>query len=260
MSMIKSESTMTFNVLNAVLGTNAAGRKFGYNPAAGTTPETIWDGGGLYSYPTVADTVTVVSDDAKDDINAGVGARTIKVYGLDVNYEKVTETLEMDGVTPVIGEVEFLRVYRVVVKTVGSEGDNAGTIDIDHTTSEDLLARILPGNGQTLMCVYTVPKNKILLIVSGSAGVGKGHDALIQSMARPIGEGFQVKNIRALYQNSQGQAHPVPFVFDEKTDIEMRASTSVGTVAVASDFNFYEIDKTAFPNNVISRGIGLPTN
>jgi len=41
--------------------------KFGFNDTVGTAYETIWDGGGTYTYPTVANTVVVTSDGAAND-------------------------------------------------------------------------------------------------------------------------------------------------------------------------------------------------
>ena len=50
--------------------------KFGENAQVSTTYETIWTGGGLYSYPTSAATLGVVSTDAGDTTTR------IKVIGL----------------------------------------------------------------------------------------------------------------------------------------------------------------------------------
>lgn len=40
--------------------------KFGFNSAISTDEETVWDGGGIYSYISTAGSVSVVSE--KDDI------------------------------------------------------------------------------------------------------------------------------------------------------------------------------------------------
>ena len=57
--------------------------KFGSNPDIKSSGfETIWDGSNLYPFPTAADTLDVVSNDANDD-DGNTGARTIEIQGLD---------------------------------------------------------------------------------------------------------------------------------------------------------------------------------
>ena len=77
--------------------------KFGENLDVDGSMETIWDGGGLYTYLTNAATVTVTSTD-NDDAASGTGARTVTVEGLDANYNQVSETLTVGGSA---GSVEF---------------------------------------------------------------------------------------------------------------------------------------------------------
>jgi hypothetical protein len=131
--------------------------KFGYNADVDTTtdPEDVWDAGGLYAFPSAAAETSIVSSAGADDL-ASTGARTVRVEGLDANYQVITEDVEMDGATPVVLSAEFLRVYRAQVLTAGSGGINAGAIDVKHGAT--VLARIGIGNGQTLMAIYTVPK------------------------------------------------------------------------------------------------------
>ena len=52
--------------------------KFGYNNDVGNTKETIWEQGGLYSYPPSA-TIMTISSSSANDTAAGTGARTVEV-------------------------------------------------------------------------------------------------------------------------------------------------------------------------------------
>jgi len=109
--------------------------KFGRNSDIDTAAEeTIWANGGMYTFPTAAQTLDVVSSDA-NDTSAGTGARTVEIQGLDGSYDAVTETVTMTGTTPATTTATFLRVNRAMVKTAGSGGVNAGAITIDQTTS-----------------------------------------------------------------------------------------------------------------------------
>ena len=70
--------------------------KFGFNAAISTDEETVWDAGGVYSYPSSAGSVTVVSTDAADDIG-GTGAEKITIEGLDENWLPKSLEVDMDG-------------------------------------------------------------------------------------------------------------------------------------------------------------------
>ena len=122
-------------------------QKFGYNSSVGTSFETIWDGGGDYTFITSSGTATATSSDTDD--NTG----TIQIFGLDSNYDLAEETLTIGGSA---GSVSFIRVFRALMKTANTGNANVGTITI--TVSSTTVAQILPTYGQTLMAIYTVPR------------------------------------------------------------------------------------------------------
>ena len=65
--------------------------KFGHNLDIDTDsdPETIWSTGGLYVFPSSADTLKIISNDVDDNGTGTTGALTIKVQGLDANYDAI---------------------------------------------------------------------------------------------------------------------------------------------------------------------------
>ena len=103
--------------------------KFGFNADIDQTEETVWDAGGLYTYPASALAMTIVSSNA-NDTSAGTGARTVRVIGLDANYAEVTQTVSLNGTTTVSIPTSLIRVYRAFVVTAGSGNTAAGTITI----------------------------------------------------------------------------------------------------------------------------------
>ena len=117
--------------------------KFGLNTAVGTSFETIWDGNNTYTYPSSSGTATATSSDTDD--NTG----TVEIQGLDSNYDLASETLTIGGSA---GSVNFIRVFRAIMKTANTGNANVGTITI--TVSSTTVAQIRDGYGQTLMCVY----------------------------------------------------------------------------------------------------------
>ena len=101
--------------------------KFGFNPDVDDSLETVWAQGGLYSYLASA-SVLKVSSSSTSDTSAGTGARTVELFGLDANYDEISETITLNGQTAVNTTNEFLRINRMVVKSAGTGGQNAGVI------------------------------------------------------------------------------------------------------------------------------------
>ena len=134
--------------------------KFGTNPDidTGSDPEDIWAAGGLYVFPSAADTTTIVSDSADDDGDpVGTGARTVLIQGLDSSWNRQSETVTLNGTSAVTLANEYLRVNGVIVASAGSGETNAGEliIAVDGTT----VAVVVAGFSQTRQAVYSVPND-----------------------------------------------------------------------------------------------------
>jgi hypothetical protein len=85
---------------------------FGYSTAVGSTAYgPLWEGltssGGNYPFPSSAGTISVVSDSASDT------AVTVVISGLDANFVKQTESVALNGTTPVVTTKSFLRINSV---------------------------------------------------------------------------------------------------------------------------------------------------
>ena len=106
--------------------------------------------------PTVARAHALVSGSAADAA-AGTGARTVRIYGLDADWNRQDEEVILDGVTPVNTVGSYLRVFRMRVTSAGAGGINAGLITATAATDATISAAIAIGVGQTLMAVYSVP-------------------------------------------------------------------------------------------------------
>ena len=186
--------------------------KFGLNTAVGTSFETIWDGNNTYTYPSSAGTATVTSSNTSAD-NAG----TVEVEGLDANYDVATETITIGGSA---GSTSFIRVYRAVMKTANTGNANVGDITI--TVSSTAVAKIQAGYGQSLMCVYTVPRNYIAYLMQIDIGSSKDLENEIRFITKEISNG-NVWNTRAFITTRGGfmeKNYVIPVKITEKTDIE----------------------------------------
>ena len=135
--------------------------KFGYNPEVGTDPETIWDGGGLYSYPTSASIMKVSSSNNLDT------STTLTIYGLNENYDAVSESITLNGQTAVNTTNQYIRSLRVIVNTNEPQGDiyvGTGTVTVGNGTLTVQGTGALGGSG-------TFTANQ-----SGNATISISHD------------------------------------------------------------------------------------
>jgi hypothetical protein len=137
--------------------------KFGRNTDidTATTPEDVWNGGGIWVAPTAARTHQIVSTSTDDDGSpAGTGARTVTIEGLDSAGVEQSETVTMDGTTNVATANTYTMIHRMYVATGGSTGNNVGTITATADTDSTVTAQITAGFNQSSMAIYQVPSNK----------------------------------------------------------------------------------------------------
>ena len=201
--------------------------KFGYTGTDVNGTATIWDGtsainNSAYPYLTAPVTLRVESDEPDDD-----GA-TYLIEGLDGDYNPVSESITTDAGTGVgTGTQQFLRVFRAKITSNG--GVNEGNVSI--TTNDanlTLLAYIIDGNGQTLMSIYTVPAGKTAYLFKLHGSVDKANVGVqFMFFETPFGGSTNIKHMSGTQGgNPIDYDYPVPLRFEEKSDLEMRITTS----------------------------------
>ena len=214
--------------------------KFGNNAAVANVTETIWQQGGLYSYLSAA-SVLKVSSSSANDTSAGTGARTVELFGLDGDYNEINEVVTLNGQTAVNSTQSYLRINRMIVRSAGSGGSNAGIIYAGTgTVTTGVPANIYAtingdGTNQTLMALWTVPAGytAYLMQYDVSNGTTSNTPAVCKMtlVARPFGEVFQSKDVKSLTTGMHIEnTLIVPVKFTEKTDIEVRAVSSSASV------------------------------
>ena len=213
--------------------------KFGQNSVVGDSVETIWQQGGLYSYPPSATTMTVSSSNT-NDTSAGTGARTVQILGLDGDYNEISETITLNGQTAVTTTNSFLRVNRALVLTAGSGGANAGIIYVGTgTVTTGVPANVYTtingdGTNQSLQAFWTVPANYNAYIYQTNVSTGNSSNtpAVLKTLlvARPHGGVFNTKEVIVLTDGNHLQNYSFPITLTEKTDIEFRAESSSSSV------------------------------
>lgn len=196
--------------------------KFGAVPTLSiNTTGTVWDKNDTI-YPwsvwnAGANTITVSSSNASD-----VG-KSVVVVGLDSNYDILQEEIELTTQTGNASSNNFVRVHR---SYMGNGDTNVGTISIKNGTTD--VALITTGFGQTLMAIYTIPRNYTGYLYQGTASAQSGADGTGNMFVRyggttafRVGHSFEVAG-------SAGQ-YIYPFSFppelSEKSDIDVRITT-----------------------------------
>lgn len=192
--------------------------KYGYNPIIVNANETIWDVGGLYSYPSGAVAMDVISASAGTDEDVKV-----TVIGLDADYNEVTQEVTLDDSGEAVTS-ELIRVYRAYVS-----GSTAPAGNINISNSGTTYARITAGENQTLMAVYTVPAGYTLYLSQGTASHGtdtSGAYMTIRFMTRPFGGVFRTSTKVDIIGSKIVFPFNYPLRLPEKTDLEVRAICS----------------------------------
>jgi hypothetical protein len=200
--------------------------------------ETIWDGGGLYTYLTSAGVLTVTSTDSNDSVSE-TGARTVTVEGLDANYNQISETLTVGGSA---GSVEFFRVFRAFVSTSGSSGTNEGNISIAQgaTTLAQIRTVGSPtstGLGQTFMSIYTVPSGYTGYIFQWSVSTAKADgDIFLVKKGHNDNGTWRSQDVIHADKNGIERNYKFPLKIEEKSDIEVRAVSATNNMKCAATF------------------------
>jgi len=245
--------------------------KFGHNEALSTNFETIWSGSNLYVYPPTATLMNISSSDV-DDLVGDTGAWNVTVYGLDAGYSFINETLQLNGQNPVSTTLQYIRVYRMIVRQSGSTGYNEGII---YLGTGAVVAgvpvnkySIIDANyGQTFQSMYTIPDGYtgyLTRIGITCYTSNKAFEVYLQT--RTFGESFLRKEEFHMIsgENIQHSFIP-PMPIEARTDIEFMGKVDVsgGVTEINYDLVLVEdrytliVDDNAVTNNSLLYVVGL---
>jgi len=221
--------------------------KFGANADVGGTAEVIWTPGSTYPWPEAAETVRVKAGGNAADTAAGAGAQEITIQGLDENWELVEEAVETAGASASAATTAtFIRVFRAFVSRVGAYGAaNTGAINIENTTSTNVIANIGAALGQTEMALYTIPAGYKGYLTSIEATVDTNQSADLRFWQRPnaddvvtpfSGAARLVTRFLAL-ATAANRNLKAPIEFAPKTDIWVDGISGGASSVVAASFD-----------------------
>lgn len=224
---------------------------FALNPDidSNTVPELVWGQGGNLALVSAAGAVSVVSASA-NDAAAGTGARTIRVTGLDASYFEVSETVTLNGTTPVSLTATMLRINRVEVLTAGSGEVNAGAITA--SIGATVVTSIPAGAGICQTALFTVPADydKALLVnIFVSVSSNSAASGVVNLVKRSSSGVRQTIVSYALdtYGNNfvERNLMEAPIVLEPKTDLwAIVTSATANKVAVAANWKLLLVKKS----------------
>jgi len=141
----------------------------GYNGAIGNAVEDLSVANADNAYLTGITEVPldIISSDVKDDV-AGVGGQLCRLSYLDINYDRQTVDIIMDGTTKVdVDASDIYRVNKLEVIRVGTELDNAGAITLteDGGVGSKYLT-VLAADNRSRCGYYYVPAGHKLAITN----------------------------------------------------------------------------------------------
>lgn len=199
---------------------------YGYQTAVTTTYIPIWENATAYTYPSVAVTMYL----------AGTSGDTasIKINGLDVDYNQISETLVLNGATQVPTVNKYFRINSMLV-TAGSVSNPAGAVVLTDSGGSTIYAKINSGIGRTQAAIFTVPAGYTFYLSRADANTSfNGNNANYVTYRNYTISSTGVVNVvqQAPFSGAYHTQRVMPRAITEKTDIQIQCATSTGTAAV----------------------------
>lgn len=210
-------------IANGQVFNTSFNHKFGAVPALSqNTTGTIWDKNDtLYPWSAfdTAGSLTVSTTTANGTLSTLDDGKTITIEGLDNNYEPVSETITISGNSGT-GTTSFKRVYRAYTSAA-----NLTQFRVSKSGTEVL--RIQISKSQTLMAIYTVPKNYNAFLTKGVCTAQASADGTGQMFVRYAGTGaFRIGHQFEVSGGGEYQYEfTIPIKLPEKTDVDVRMTT-----------------------------------
>lgn len=227
------------------------------------TPTDVWSRADasatqqIWTAPTTARVHAIVSSSAAD-VSGSTGAISVIVYGLTSwTANEVSETVNLNGVTPVNTVNSYVIIHRIKCIAQASTtnvGVNVGTITATAATDATITALVLPSQGQTQMTIYGLPSTKTLYIyrlyayMNDSAGATRV-DVQLRVNENPNVQlhGFINKFDLQLY-NSGNSAYDVrsevniPFKVSGPAIIKVQGVANAADIDMSAGFDGYLVE------------------
>jgi len=227
--------------------------KFGNNPSVGSSSyEDVWILGGTFGgWFQSTQSLEILSSNTNDTL-LGTGARVVKIYGLNSNWDGINEEVSLNGTSAVSLSNSYIRITRLYVKQTGTYGgSNLGNITLRVSGGGASCGYIDIGDGQSEQTMYSIPRGKTAYLTKitceASSSNGSNIIFLKRENANSVIAPFQgAKRVITKFDDLVGVAH-LDFYsyvsFPEYTDLWFIAkSTGGGNAQVDVNYDLILID------------------
>ena len=202
---------------------------YGYQPAVAQTYYPVWENVSAYTYPVAATKMNLAGSNGD--------TASIQINGLDANYSMISETLVLNGTTPVPTIKSYLRINSMFV-TAGSATNPAGVVTLKDLTNTTIYAQINAGVGRTQMAIYTVPAGYTFYLsrVDGNTSLNGNNYCTYRNRSESV-TGVVTFTQQAPFAISYNAQRIMPRPFTEKTNIQLQAkvNSTTGEVSISAE-------------------------
>ncbi len=218
----------------------------------------VWDGATttpVWVAPTESRIHDIVSSSASDDgAPAGVGAQTIRIWGLpDWDTKEISEDIILNGLTDVPTINAYVIIHRMQVLTSGTTSIVVGNISATAQTDGTVTAQIKVGLGQTQMAILGIPSVQTAYFTNFWATGRKGGGAaklidigLLVNIDPENGKNFLVQETGSV-TGVGGPPFRIPFLPHRQlvgpAIIKIQANSNANDSEVAGGFDIILVDQ-----------------
>ena len=202
----------------------------GQNDQIGQTFTDVWMSSTSLTYPTAAESWEVVSDNANDTA-AGSGARTLTINTLSDTYTEQTQTVTLNGTTPVALTGTHFRCGFGCMSILTAGGTyqssvSAGKITLRVASAGAARSILAAGNTSDFGSHYTVPAGKSALFVQSSIFAPKNEDITVRTrFSFGASSQFFIGGSANVYQSSLIFPFKAGLLLPEKSEFVSEART-----------------------------------
>lgn len=212
---------------------------FGLNTnCIGNTPRTVWPLADTYAYPVISTKMKLSSS-----VNTGGDlSAKVTVNGLDQQYNPISETLTLNGTTPVVTANSYFRINGLNL----ASGTVTGAVSLKDLSNTTTYGYIFPTTGRSQTAVYTVPAGYSFYLTRANAYTslnGSTPEYAVYANMNTASNGVTNLIQNAAFTNTYETRRVVPRRYDEKTDIQIfgRGSAPATTQYLSVVFEGYLI-------------------
>lgn len=221
---------------------------YGKRTTAGAESNVLWPNG-AYSFPSSAGVQMSIVSSSANDTSAGTGIRSVDLIYLDANLAEQTESVTLNGTTPVLTVATNIRFIQCMIGTSYGSGKSAAG-NISASNGGNTYSYIAAGDVRCSSSVRMVPAGKRIIVTSffGGSVSGTATAGTNINMASPAYDGYNfitsnvfIPLVSGSFQdNSAGLTIPVPLSFTEGQVIGMTFSTDKAATITGSWFGLME--------------------